>query len=487
MQFPETSRLNFPIYCAFALSFIYWGYLLLTSKMVIVFDAMIFEHLGTLIYHSGWIEFFKTGPHNEPLFPLLISFSMRVADFFSVPYQIVQAGIHILILFSTQLLTLFILSQINISKSIKALVVLYMGISPILVNAAFSLWSEIAALPFVPGIILVGVQSWGAILGHKHKKTILWGLCFAFIFIVMVSVKALFEYIFVAFMAPYLVLLFRSFIKKERKVFISALLFLVATLSVFNSYLFFYKSLNQKYNGHFMLADRGPWIFYGNAMRRAEPLTFKRFAAYLAFVAGDNVCYNLFDKSDCDFWSFYTINNIGLPKLKELESGGVPGGEIDSVMLALAKEKILENPLQQTLLVFIEGFKMLFWESTRIGYVSYPPWLQKVFEFAPFKSGLRLLSFLITLISLIYTLRHVIRSKDQVFRYQDPQNRGTHILFFSLVFIMSYIGFYSLFNISARFASLLVSLYLIMIAFTIQKTMLKQKEMGYHENRTYPA
>ena len=446
--------------------------------MSIVYDAMVFEQLGKMLYHSGWIEFFKTGPHNEPVFPLLIAFSMRVADYFSISYQTVQVSLHILILLSTQLLTLFILQRLHISQGVKALIILYMGISPALVNATFSLWSEIAAYPFILGIILIGVKCWESILSSNYKKIILWGGCLAFVFIMITSIKALFEYIFIAFMALYFVLMVKSIVKKERKILIGTLLFFLTTLVLFNASLFLYKSLNQKYNGHFMLTDRGPYILYGNAAKRSEPLSLKRFSSGLAFVAGDGVCYKLFDKEDCDFWHIFTVEKYGRSKLSELENRGVPNSEIDSIMVTLAKEEISEKPFQQTLLIFVESFKMLFWESTLVGFVSYPPWLQKTFEFTPFKNGLRLLLFLITFISMVYTLRYTLRRRDQLFHYKSPQNTETHILFFILTLIMSYTGSYSLFIINTRYASPIASLYLIMIAFTIQKTMFRQKMDG---------
>lgn len=469
--FSESSFLNFSVWIAFLFCFIYWIYLLCTSKMSIVYDAMEFERFGRMLYHSGWIEFFKTGPHNEPVFPLLIAFSMRVADCFSISYQTVQTCLHILILFSTQLLTLFILKQMRICESIKAIIVLYIGISPALVNATFSLLSEIATYPFILAIILISIKSWELILSGQRKKIILWGIYLAIIFIIIASIKALFEYIFIVFMLPYLWLMIKSLIKKERKVFIAAFGFLLTTVCLFNAYLFFYKSLNQKYNGHFMFTDRGPYILYGNAAKRSEPLNFRRFAAGLAFIPGDGVCYKLFAKEDCDFWHIFTVERYGRPKLRELESKGVPNSEIDSMLINLAKEKILEKPFQQTVLIFLESFKMFFWESTA-GFVLYPLWLQRLFQFVPFKNGLRLVVFLITFFATLYTLSYILRNKSQLFH---PQNVQMHLLFFILVLFLSYTGLYSLFIINTRYASPIASLYLIMIAFTIQNMMFKQK------------
>jgi len=473
IQFSQAFGLKSPIGLAFVLCFVYWFYLFFTAQAIIVFDAMWYEGLGKMIYHSGWIEFFRTGPNNEPVFPLLIALSMRVGDFFSISYQIVQTCLQISILFFSQLLTLLVLKKLHISQWVKALIILYMGFSPALVNATFALFSEIAAFPLILGIILISVKSWGLILSNKYKKVILYGVYLAFIFVVLTLTKALFEYIFIAFMAPYLVLMFKSIFKRERKAFVSALLFLVVTSFLFNACLFSYKSLNQKYNGHFMLTDRGPYILYGNIAKRAEPLTLQRFLSSLAVIPGDGVCYKLLNRDDCAFWSGYTAEKYGRPKLKELESQSVPNSEIDSVMVNLAKEKMLERPFQQTFLLFIESFKMLFWESTNLGYVSYPPWLQKIYDFTIFKNGLRLLLFLITSTSMVYTLCYTTRSRNHLFFYQNAQNGEVCIFFFILVLITSYTGLYSLFMIATRYATPIAPLYLIMIGFTIQKMILR--------------
>ena len=172
IQSVRSSVLSAPIGFAFGLCFIYWIYLLFTSRMTIVYDAAVYEQLGAMLYHSGWIEFFKTGPHNEPVYPLLIAFSMRIADSFLIPYLTVQTCFQILILFSTQLLTLFILKRLQMSRGVKALTILYMGISPALVNATFSLFSEIATYPFILGIIIAGVKGWESILSNNYKKPV---------------------------------------------------------------------------------------------------------------------------------------------------------------------------------------------------------------------------------------------------------------------------------------------------------------------------
>lgn len=447
--------------------------------MTIVYDAMEFERLGRMLYHSGWVEFFKTGPHNEPAFPLLIGFSMRVGDYFAISYQKVQTIIQIFILFSSQLLALMILRRLQISRSITAFIILYMGISPALVNATFSLFSEIVSFPFILAIILVGVRCWESVLSHDYKKIIVWSAYFSLVFIAVTSIKAMFEYVFIAFMVPYFALIVKSVYKKEKKVLVGTLLFLLTTVFLFQGYLVSYKSLNRKYNGHFMLADRGPYILYGNAAKRSEPLTFRRFFACLAFVPGDGVCYKLCDKKDCAFWDIFTVENYGRhSKLKELQESGVPASKIDFMMIRLAKEKILERPFQQTLLLFIESFKIFFWESTLVSFVSYPPWLQSIFEFTPFKNAMRLLLSLITFTSVVCVTRYVIRERGSLFCYKGPQGFEARIFFFGLILIAAYTALYALFMITTRAALPLGPLFLVMIAFTIHKTMFKQKLDG---------
>jgi len=74
----------------FLICLAYWGYLVFFSSMQISQDAIGYKNLGSLIYHEGWQEFYRTGPHYEPLYPFTISLSMGLADKLSVSYQLVQ-------------------------------------------------------------------------------------------------------------------------------------------------------------------------------------------------------------------------------------------------------------------------------------------------------------------------------------------------------------------------------------------------------------
>lgn len=159
-----------PLFWPFAISFIYWTYLFLTARMIIDCDAIGFESMGKILAEKGWAQYFSSGPNREPLYPLLISFSMNIGKLFSVSYQAIQTLLQFLILFITQLITLRILRLLNIDNRINALTILYLGISPALVNSALSLYSEIATYPLILAAILVMRESWAFILRPKKKN-----------------------------------------------------------------------------------------------------------------------------------------------------------------------------------------------------------------------------------------------------------------------------------------------------------------------------
>jgi len=70
----------------FLLSLVYWLYLSVTVHMAIVFDSINYVALGKMLYAHGWIDYFKTGPNREPLYPLLIALSMHIEHFTGLAY-----------------------------------------------------------------------------------------------------------------------------------------------------------------------------------------------------------------------------------------------------------------------------------------------------------------------------------------------------------------------------------------------------------------
>ena len=439
---------------AIIVSLIYWIYLALSSHMVIIYDSVGYERLGRLITEQGWTEFFKTGPHREPLYPLLIACAIRLADIAHISYQSCIIAFQIIIFLITQLLMLALLRQLKLSTTWQTIALLYFGFSPALVNSMLSLYSEILTLPFVLGIILVAIKITCVIASEAKQSsredcfvTSFLAMTLGLLFVIITLIKGIFEVIAPLFLMFILIIIFQQ--GKIRQAF----KFFLTTFLIFYCLIFSYKTLNQTFNGQFTLTNRAAWAFYGNTARRMEPLNLKRVIVALAYMPGEGACRSIFPEGECNFWSFRRSDEHGFAKSQELASQGMTGRSQDRELLKLAKEMILKNPFQYGLFMMIESGKMFFWESTKIGFVEYPAWLTKLFDFVPFKNGLRLAAFFLTLFSIIYSI-------------SKAKNNTT--LTVILIFITLYIGIHSFFFTLTRYSLPIAPLFIILIVYTLQ-------------------
>ncbi len=103
---------------------------------------------------------------------------------------------------------------------------------------------------------------------------------------------------------------------------------------------------------------------------------------------------------------------------------------------------------------------MFFWESTHIGSVTYPAWLDRIYGQNIFKNILRLMISFLTLAAFIHLGLKIIQRRIS--------NSPLHLIFF-LSFLT--IGFYSLFTILTRFSFPIVSLFMMMIAYLLQSLL----------------
>jgi len=436
------------------LSLLYWLYLSLTTRMDIVFDSISYESLGRMIYSQNWIAYFTTSPYHgtlpnrEPLYPLLIAASMHIEHITGLAYVKIMAFFGIMILFLTQVLTYRILRLLNIRNGICVFVLSYLAFSPALNNAAFSLFSEIAALPIILGIILISAGAWEAILQNKRNEALIYGTLLGILLTAATFIKAVFECI-----SPvYLIVFFATvFLINKTKKISTLLLCLAAAVSFFYIPITGYKLLNKQYNGNFAVTNRGSWALYGNTDRRMEPLTIKRFAEALSYVPGEGVCNGLFGTKECSFWNSLNSDNLGFAKQKELSSQHLSDDKINAVLLKASAQKALSNPFQYIPLTFIEGLKMFFWESTKIGFVSYPSWLQKIYDIKALGNGLRFVVSIMTIIA-------VFSLWAQALKAQAPP-----VVFLIGMLVSLYILFFSFFFILTRYALPIAPLYLIAI------------------------
>ncbi|MBL7196757.1 MAG: hypothetical protein ISS47_01510 [Candidatus Omnitrophica bacterium] len=432
----------------------YWIYLIIFSQMSILCDAGSYENLGSIIYKGGWIEYFKTGPHREPLYPLIISVSMKIANVFSVPYYYIQKIIQVIILLGTQLLAILLLEKLQINRVLRVFAILYIGFSPALVNSAFSLFSEVATLPFVMGIILMSIFLWRNVQKMSYIRIVFWGLIFALLFLGATFAKGIFRHVFMIFLIPYVFMIFRFLKAKDRKSFMRIGVYIIVVLVVFNGLFFYYKFLNLKYNGNFEFTDRYGSLLYGNAAKRAEKLTFRMLLAHIVYIPGEGVAHKFFTPQEVEYCGFKRADYLR----------GHVKGLTNQESIALAWQKFLERPFQYILFMGIESTHIFFWESTQIGFVEYPVGLQRLFDFIPFKNSLRLIMSLLTIIAFIWMVVKVLKMRRMLFDTESHESELYQIKFFMVLLVVSHAILYSFFSILTRYVLPLAPLYVISIA-----------------------
>ncbi len=465
-------RLHLGLISAFVICFVYWMYLFFSSHMLIKHDALCYYKLGTMIREHGMKEFFMTGPNREPLYPLMVASSMRIADYFSINYQQLQKLLQIFILFISQIIVAFILQKIGVSRFVQSLAVLYMGFSPAIVNSAFSLYSEIASFPFVLMIILCAFYSWDALVkGSQIGRIIMLSLLTGFAFACASFVKAIFQYVFVMFIILFICLIFNAYQKKKKDIILSGIIYPLVCSTLFLAIVLSYRFVNKIYNGRFDFTNRYDVLLFGNAAKRVDKLNKKLFIAHILSVPGGGVCRKFFDEDTCRYPEFHYAD-IYWSRLLPGLLGHHPTPEDSSKIIYLSFCKIMENPLQYFFLTGLEAMKMAFWESTQIGFVAYPDLLKRLFDNMIFKNMIRMIVSLITYIAIIYAFICLYRNRYALSCSNDSNN-AIIIVFFILVIIIPFTLLYSMYSILARFALPIAPLYIIIIAFFFDRMFKK--------------
>ncbi len=446
----------------------YWTYLFFTTQMAVQFDAADYVGIAQIIHDKGWVEFFKTGPHREPLYPLLISWSMDVGSLLGISYQWVQKIFQIGILLFTQLSVLLVLTKFRVREWIRLAVTAYIGFSPAIVNSTFSLFGEIMTYPFVMGILWLSFVSWRCLWQTDFKKIIVCAVLTALSFVLATYAKGVFQYVFLL----YLIVLMAAGVWAARsgrgKILRNALIYAAVAFMVLNSCLAPFKWANKKYNGYYDLTNRFSDLLFGNAVKRTNPLSARMIAAHVADVPGGGVCRLFFSEEECYYCEFQKADFYRGVELFELRRNISKELET-SKTISWAMEKVWRRPWQYVLLTFIETWRMAFWESTQLGNVGYPPGLQKIFEFVLFKNGLRLIMSLLTYAAIFYLFRFVWRSRSRLNDIVSFEAERVQVGFWLLFMIVAYTGLHSLFSIVTRYALPISFLYLLSIALVLDE------------------
>ncbi len=430
----------------------YWLFIAVQSQIGLGNDASGYLTVAQELQKGGLPQYLSN-VEREPLFPLWISYSLSFAKTFALDPLVVQKYTQILVLLLCQIMLWRALKHLNINPYIRNIILLYWAISPAVMNAGLSLYSEILTFPLIlllwfalKPILSPSVSSW------RGLKVIGAAVGLGLIFLGLIMVKALFEFIglfMVAVLGTIAVIQWQQNPAKNVRV----LVMLVLAVMIFETGLLAYKGLNLKYNGSFTMTDRGSWALYGNTMRRLEPLTPQRISAAIAFVPGKGFCRKFFTEKACYDWTAHPSDVLGMLAMGKLHSEGHSTAEINAILLEQSITAVKNNPAQWGFFAFLEGMKMFFWESTQIGFVKYPAWLQGIYNKTLFKDILRLLVAVLTILSVGWLILQRCRGKL-------PEGIDTALLMIVAVTIL-----HSPFFILTRYTFCLIPLYLICIAY----------------------
>lgn len=419
-------RIPGSILSVYLISFVYWTYRFANSFSS---DLIDYQALGRILQHQGMIGFLVTGPHREPIYPLICAWAMNIENLSGISFVHIMASFGILMLMATQMLMYTILRGLNIRTWVCSLAILYLGISPAITNSAFHvlLFCEIATYPFILAVVLAGCHGWEAVKQNNKRTACGYGALCGLVFAVLTLIKAAFECI-----CPAYLMIFLTVAVYKKKISFSLICFLTAAGLLFYIPIMTYKCLNKIYNGNFVIADRGPLNLYGNTERRIEPLTLRKYLADLASAAG--VCEAYFKPQECFFWSFNESDDLGSQKSAELTDRHLPPQAVTDTLLRLSKEKALNNLPQYFLLTVTEAFRMFFWEAPS--------------KFVP----LNFIAAVLTFFAFVYCC----------FYLKYLPNLMGHVL----VIIFLFVFFYSFFAILPRHMLPMVPLYLISISYS---------------------
>ena len=445
---------------------LYWIYLIFTSSMTIDMDALGYQNLGQLLHEHGWISYFNDSPKREPLFPLSIAGSMWLGGKLGVSYQLVQKFLHGGIVLWSQVLLFFLMRRLKMSALVMGAVLLYFGFSPAIVNSGMSLFSEIWTYPFV----LLTVIS--VIKAHEEQDR---GIGHAAVLAIacvlsalgIIFVKAVFEWSCIVFFIPVLFLAARSIWFAKQRAGWSLVIFFMIVMGGVGIICHMYKMINQRQNGYYYITDhRGPFAVYGNAMRRIEPVTSKKVGIASSSMLGDRVCRKIFTQQECLDWSFVGSDTIGQQHSRDLSRRGMADPDIGRQLIHDALLFVQEHPLRYGLFFSIEYLKNFFWESTKIAFVSYPDWLQNIYENQVCRYGIRSVLAVFSFFGFVYTV---------LFLFSSRRNDSRRYVLFWVVWMVMVWGLsLSFVSILTRYTFPVAPLYLVLIGFAFDNLLARK-------------
>jgi len=463
----KSKQINWIILFSFIIPLLFWAYLSCSTAMDVSADARGYNDLADRLLHGGFKEYLKDGPTREPLYPLLIALSKKLSSFFKTHFSYIIVVMQLSILFLTQLLIYTVLKRVKVNNTITALIILYFGMSPAMINSALSLFSEIITYPMIMFTIILSVLIWQNSLKENIPKVVFYSILFTLNALLAISSKHILEYVYLFYLIPFIILMITQALKRKMIQSISLLLFMTIFLSGYAYGLSSYRNLNQQIHGLDTYKDyRAPFIIYGYAQRRTAPVTKNLLLGSILSIPGQAVCEK-YDPQACNANFKRDVYLIAYDKKAELLKDGFPENEIHAKLMQLSKKLILTKPFQYAFFNSMESMKFFFWESTQVSFVFYPKWLTHLHDMTIVRNGLRLIVALVTFAGIFWGFILLIKRKRDFLAISDNGYQYQYF-FFSLYFCLLFACLYSPVFVATRYAFPIVCLYCIVLGISLQ-------------------
>jgi len=454
------------LFLAILVPFLYWLYLAFVTQLVIIHDAHGYQSLGRMLVHQGWTGYFKHGPSREPFYPFLVSLAMDAGNARSILYFNILVPVQVCFLLFAQLLFFRLLKRLNLAPGIRFVFLLAFGFSPAIVNTAMSHFSEVVTLPFPLAIVLTA--AWGKRIIERGDTwpAVLNAVFLGLFFALLTSIKGVYEFVFILFVLIIGLLWWHTLNPRTAQSKHALRIYLLTAFIVFHSLIVPYKMQNKKHNGQYTLTDRGAWVLYGAFAHRAQELSKEKWLAAIASIPDIHYCNTFLGQDNCAYWGFKPIHTLAEKKVIEVTQA-VGRTRKDRELTRQAIAQFFSQPLQSTALIGIDILKLFFWESTRVGFVVYPDWLDHIYDFFPLKLLWEWSIGLLSLCGYFWLWRLLIGKSEN-----KPDHDTLTVLGLLLFFITVHNGFYGLVSaIEKRHALPLASLQLTAIALFVQSLL----------------
>ncbi len=456
------------------LSLFYLSYLAMTTQAIVFNDGWAYENDGKILAEGKWQNYFINGPNREPLYPLLVSVAMRLSNIMNVPYLNALIPIQILCLVLAQLLMTNILKKLKITDRLIAAIVLFMGFSPALVNSSLILYSEILTYPLILWNVLTISNAWKNITRITIQQAMLMGMTAGCSFALMTLTKASFEVITALAFLPFLALCIQSAIRKNKRLCIHILAFLLTFAVAYQLPIVAIKTLNKKFNGNFVVTNRSASILYTSTVRLTEvSFNTDHLLAVASTIPGPEFC-NAFRLKECYRWGVNYFDKSFEWTMKDVAGQGLSKEEISPIYMNLIAQKIVQNPIQYALFSGLEGLKLLFWEGTQTAYVTYPDAVERFYNAGGLQHLLRFTVAILNTIALMAIFFFLLKKRKSLY---DPLQCSDKIslLFWVTFLIVTYMLIMSRFYLTARYGLVIAPLLLIVTAWFLDHSFKNKK------------